>query len=66
MEIEQKKKTWHEEAKELGNEMEEYAKKYKCKKCNEYYCSHMLKAMGSKFKKRCDNQMNKLADAIFA
>lgn len=57
-------KTWREEAEELGDEMEEYAKNYKCKKCNEFYCSHMLKARTQKFKKRCDRQMGKLIEVI--
>lgn len=62
----QKKKTWHEEANELGDEMEEYAKNYQCKKCNEFYCSHMLKARTQKFKKKCDEEIGKLIETIYA
>lgn len=62
----EKNKSWGQEADELGNEMEEYAKNYKCKKCSEFYCSHMLKAMASKFKKRSDEHIGKLIETAFA
>lgn len=56
----QKIKKWREEANMLGDEMEGYAKNYRCEKCDEFYCSHMLKARTQKFKKRCDKEMGKL------
>lgn len=48
------------EDEKLAEELEEYAKNYKCKKCNRFYCSHMLKARGRKFKDKIDSMMIKM------
>ena len=58
--MEQKSKTWQDNADILTEEMEEYAKNYKCKKCDEYYCSHMLKARAQKFKQRMDDEFSEI------
>jgi len=47
-------KKWRRKSHDLGQEMEEYARNYKCKKCSTFYCSHMLKARAQKFKKKID------------
>lgn len=53
---------WEIEAHKLANEMEEYAKNYRCKKCSEEYCNHMLDARAKKFKARIDGSVSQLID----
>ena len=61
----QKLKEWRNETDKLSVEMDEWIKNYKCKKCSEYYCSHMIKASAKKFKKKCDEEMSKLLIAVW-
>lgn len=43
---------WDRKSDELVNELEDYAYSYKCKKCDELYCDHMLDARRKKFGKK--------------
>lgn len=45
---------------QLVEELEDYAKNYKCKKCSRFYCSHMLKARASKYKERINEAVKEM------
>jgi len=48
---------WRQNARMLAEKLEEYARNYKCNKCSEYYCRHMLAARAKKFKKEIDSMV---------
>lgn len=51
---------WEEKDNKLCKDMEEFAEKFKCNKCSNNYCRHMLSARGRKFGNKVDNQMENL------
>ena len=55
-------KKWEKKNDKLVREMEEYAKNYECRKCNDDYCDHMLRARTRKFGKRVERQIDGLIE----
>jgi len=56
------KEIWERRNDKLVKEMEEYAKNYECRKCNEDYCDHMLRARTRKFGKKVERQIDELME----
>jgi len=54
--------SWLERNERLAKEMEAFANKFRCKKCGEYYCEHMLRVRGRIFKDRIDRELSFLAE----
>lgn len=51
---------WRKRSEELAVKLEEYARNYKCRKCNRFYCNHMLRARAAKFRRKTDESMSEL------
>lgn len=51
---------WRENGEKIAEEMEEYARNYRCNKCNRFYCNHMLRVRAAKFRRKIDKSMSEL------
>lgn len=57
-----KSNVWLKRNERIANEMEKFAKNFRCKKCSEDYCNHMLNVRGRKFKERIDAEFSLLVN----
>jgi hypothetical protein len=57
---------WIKKNDKLSEEMENFAKNFKCSKCNEFYCEHMLHSRARKFKDKIDKELDNLTKISFS